>query len=273
LIVSTQTGFERRYQAPERDPIIEVDERLFLKSAARSFYVLEAFARSPRPLSLAEVAKGAKISKSAAQRVVQTLLVLGYLERSATGTGVVPGRRILDRSFDYLRSNPLIERATPILTELRKNTGERVDLSLFDDVTILYATRQQSKRETFYATLAGRRMPTFATAGGRAMLSLLDDRHVEDILRRSKLAPLTPKTLIDARLIRQRVEDARRDGYACVQEESLLGEIVIAAAVTRERTMPAGAIHIAGSLADWTADEFRRRFAPLVIEAARALSA
>ncbi len=116
-------------------------------------------------------------------------------------------------------------------------------------------------------------MPTFATAGGRAMLSLLDDRHVEDILRRSKLAPLTPKTLIDPRLIRQRIDDARRDGYACVQEESLLGEIVIAAAVTRERTMPAGAIHIAGSLADWTADEFRRRFAPLAIEAARALSA
>ncbi|WP_245898144.1 IclR family transcriptional regulator [Phreatobacter cathodiphilus] len=270
--MSTQQGFERRYQAPEREPIIEVDERLFLKSAARSFYVLEAFARSPRPLSLAEVAKGAKISKSAAQRVVQTLLVLGYLERSPTGTGVVPGRRILDRSFDYLRSNPLIERATPILTELRKTCGERVDLSLFDDVTILYAIRLQSKRETFYATLSGRRMPTFATAGGRAMLACLDDRHVDDIIRRSKLAPLTPKTLVDPALIRQRIEEARRDGYAYVQEEALMGEIVVAAAVVKERNMPAGAIHIAGSLADWSAEEFRKRFAPLAIEAARAMS-
>ena len=35
---------------------------------------------------------------------------------------------------------------------------------------------------------------------------------------------------------------------------------------------PIGAVHIAGSLSEWSVEDFRRRFAPLAIEAARAVS-
>ncbi len=141
-----------------------VDERLFLQSVARALDVLEAFAQSP-PKSLGEIAAATGVNKSAAQRIGQTLLARGYLERSENGR-LTLGRRLLDRSFDYLRSNPLVERATPVLMDLRKLTGERVDLSLFDEETTVYAIRLQSKRETFYATLPGRRIPTFLSSAG-----------------------------------------------------------------------------------------------------------
>ena len=39
------------------------------------------------------------------------------LERDAEDRGFVPGLRLLDRSFDYLRTNPMIERATAVLLE------------------------------------------------------------------------------------------------------------------------------------------------------------
>lgn len=248
-----------------------VDDRLFLQSVARALDVLEVFASSPRPMSLGELAQAAGTNKSATQRIAQTLLSRGYLERGRDG-GLIPGMRILDRSFDYLRTNPLIERAMPILVELRKVANERVDLSLFDDLTTIYAARLQSKRETFYATLAGRRVPTFASSGGRACLAQLPDETVDAILARSDRRPLTPKTLTEPAKIWRKVKEARRDGYAFATEEALIGEVVLSAAVLAGPGRPLGAVHIAGSLSEWSLEDFRRRFAPLAIEAARALS-
>jgi DNA-binding IclR family transcriptional regulator len=250
----------------------KVDERLFLKSVARTFKVLEAFGTLPHPLSLKELATAAGVDKSAAQRIAQTLLSLGYFERAPNDAGLLPGKRLLDRSFDYLRTNPLIERATPLLISLRETCHERVDLSLFDWTTIVYALRLQSKRETFYATLAGRRIPAFSSAGGRACLAMLPQHEAQEIIATSDRKPQTPKTITDPDLIWARVEMARADGYAYALEESLIGEVVIAAAITDARGRPVGAVHIAGSLSEWDEDEFRRCHSPLAIEAARALS-
>ena len=120
----------------------EADERLNLQSLGRALDVLEIYSVDPTPKSLGEIARLAGITKSAAQRVAQSLLSRGYLEHSAQG-GLAPGRILLERAFDYLRTNPLIERAAPILTDLRKMSGERVDLSLFDarhdNLAIVYA--------------------------------------------------------------------------------------------------------------------------------------
>ncbi|EAR52652.1 probable transcriptional regulator [Oceanicola granulosus HTCC2516] len=253
------------------DQADDVDNRLFLKSVARALHVLEAFGRHPHPLSLREIAEAAGIDKSAAQRVAQTLLTLGYLERAGNDAGLLPGKALLDRSFDYLRTNPLIERAAPVLSQLRATARERVDLSLFDGTTIIYAMRLQSKRETFYATLAGRRIPTFSSSGGRACLARLDEAEARDIVERCDRQAQTQKTITDVDAVMDKVREARADGYACALEESLIGEIVLSAAVTDLAGRPLGAIHIAGSLAEWDEDDFRRRFAPHAIAAAKAL--
>ena len=204
--------------------------------------------------------------------LAHTLQVLGYLERGPAGNGLMPGRQFLYRSFDYLRMNPLIERAMPVLNELRKTTHERVDLSLWDGTFIVYAIRLQSKRETFFATLIGRRIPTFSSSGGRAMLALMNDAEVEDIIARSDLRPTTQKTICDREGIWKKIEEARRDGCALAVEESLIGEVVVAAAVKGAEGEPLAAVHIAGSLSEWSVEEFRARFSPLAVEAARALS-
>ncbi|UOA20609.1 Pca regulon regulatory protein (plasmid) [Sulfitobacter indolifex] len=253
------------------DATNEVDSRLFLRSVARAFKVLEVFGDQPRPLSLRELAQAAGIDKSATQRVAQTLLALGYLEHAPNNAGLLPGKAVLDRSFDYLRTNSLIERAAPVLSQLRATARERVDLSLFDNETIIYAMRLQSKRETFYATLAGRRIPTFCTSGGRACLARLNEDRARTLIERSDRIPLTARTITDPIAIMEKVREARTDGYACALEETLIGEIVLSASIVDHRGHPLGAIHIAGSLAEWGEQEFRRRFAPHAIAAAKAL--
>ncbi|WP_228255725.1 IclR family transcriptional regulator [Pollutimonas thiosulfatoxidans] len=243
-----------------------------MKSVERTFLVLEAFGKAQHPLTLAEIAQLVGIDKSGAQRICYTLQALGYLERAHNGRGLVPGKKILERSFDYLRYNPLIERAAPILVNLRRDLQERVDLSLFDDLTVIYAYRLLSKRDFFYANLAGRRVPTFLSSGGRAIMAHLPDDEVNSILARSDLQPRTVKSTTDVKELWQCIKQARQDGYAVAVEQWLLGEIAIASAILDSKGRPIAAIHVSASLAEWTPEAFCHRIGPRVIEATRALS-
>ncbi|TCT00592.1 IclR family transcriptional regulator [Aquabacter spiritensis] len=257
-------------QPDEDSPAI--DQRQFVNSLGKGIAVLEAFSSHPGAMSLQEIADLAGLDKSTVQRMAYTLLQLGYLRKGLDGRGFCLGTKVLDRAFDFLRSWPLIERATPVLNELQLGSHERVDLSIFDDLTICYAIRRQSKRQTFYATLVGRRIPTFCSSGGRAIMARLSDGEVDSILRRSDLIALTPKTLTDPDAIREEVQRARREGFSLVHDESLIGEVAVACAVLDHRARPVAAVHIAGSLSEWSPESFAKRFSPLAAEAAGALS-
>lgn len=247
-------------------------DTLTLSSLERAFRVLEAFGTASSDLSAAEIAELTGFDKSAVQRFTHTLLQLGYLERHPKTRRFRLGKKTLDLTFHFLRLNPLVETATPALVELRRACGERVNLSLFDDTSIVYVIRQQSKREFFYSSLIGRRMPTFCTAGGRAILARLPPQEAAEIVGRSDLTPLTAKTITDPAAILQRVSQARADGFALAVEESSVGELTLGVALLDADGLPTAAIHIGASLGEWNPVDFAQRMAPLAIETARNLS-
>jgi DNA-binding IclR family transcriptional regulator len=245
---------------------------LYVKSIEKAFRVLNAFSTGTQYLGLTEIAQRCNLDKSAAQRFTHTLLRLGLLEKSAKTRRFALGKKVLEFSYNFLRTHPLIEAATPTLIELRKTCGERINLSLFDDTSILYAIRQQNKREFFYGSLTGRRTPVFCTAAGRAILARLPKSQVVDIISRSKLQPLTPKTIVDRKVIYAKIEEARTKGYAVSIEETTIGELVVGAAILDADGQPVAAIQIAASTSEWRPADFEKKFAPLTIETAQTLS-
>jgi len=250
----------------------ERTDSLFINSIAKGMRLLECFSELAQPLSLNEMVTRSGMDRSAVQRLAYTFVALGYLERGINGKGYVLGKKILERTFDYLRSVPLLERATPLIVDLQRESGERVELSLFDDLTIIFALRRQTKRQTYTTTLIGRRLATIHTASGRSIMAHLDDGQVDDILARSDSRPLTGKAVTDPDRIRTLVQQARSDGFSMASEESMLGEVTLASAVLDHEGRPIAAIDISGSLAEWTKEEFARRFAPLLMSATKALS-
>lgn len=260
---------QRKAAESARDGIEAGTDRLFIDALARGFRVLEAFAQGPRPMSLSELAALSGLDKSGVQRIVHTLVQIGYLEKQQDG--VMLGRKLLDRSFDFLRGNPIVQQAVPVLADLRRTIQERVDLSLFDDLTMHYVVRMQSKRDTLFAHLVGRRVPTFCTSGGRSVLSHLPDDRVMDILQRSDRRRLTPRTIVDIPEILAKIDEVRTSGYSVAIEQIMMGEVAVAAAVLDRQGAPIGAIHVSGSLAEWAPEEFIARAGPLVTAAAAGL--
>ncbi|ARC89785.1 IclR family transcriptional regulator [Rhodovulum sp. MB263] len=249
------------------------EDKLFVRAVGRTMRVLSAFHHASGPLSLSEIAARSKLDRSAVQRMVHTLVTLGYMRRSHDDRGYLPGIRLLDHTLDVLRLDPVVQKATPVLLELRKTVRERVDFSLYDETRLVYALRMQSKRETFYATLVGHSVPTFCTAGGRAVLSALSDDAARAVVMRSQLLKFTSKTVNDPDSILALIAQARSEGYAVVVDEFVQGEVAIGVAIADRDGVPLGAIHVAGSLSEWTRDAFVRHAAPVATEAARAVNA
>lgn len=247
------------------------DDHLFVQSLAKGMSILEAFRGAEGALSLSQLAARANLSRSAAQRIVHTFRKIGYLTLTEDGRGFRPDLPILDLTHDYLRLNPLVRRASPILLELRRNVRERVDLSLFDGQRMVYAARMQSKRETFFATLVGNSVPTFCTSGGWAVMAMLPDDEVDALLAACDYAPWTPRTLTDPELIRAQIALARQNGHALALEQILMGEVALGVAIPDAAGRPVAAIHIAASLSEWDPEEFRRSVAPLAAEAVRSI--
>jgi DNA-binding IclR family transcriptional regulator len=255
-----------------RDPTCFAGFIMSLKSSRKTLAVLEAFSRHGRPMSLGQAAKATGLDKSAVQRCAGTLVALGYLEHDADRRLRISSR-CLDLAFNFLRFHPLLPHAYPVLLKLHEETGERTNLSLFERSNLIYAVRIHGNRDfDFLSALIGRRMPVYSTAGGRAMLSKLPDAEVREILKESKLRLRTARTKTSLDDILTQVARARSSGYAVVTGESVTREIALAAAVTDGRGRPIAAIHVASSLEHWTAEDYSRRFAPLVAKAAANLS-
>ncbi|HEX5129098.1 MAG TPA: IclR family transcriptional regulator C-terminal domain-containing protein [Usitatibacter sp.] len=247
------------------------EDALYVGSLEKGLRVLGAFDAGRQFLTLREIAQACDMDKSAAQRFSHTLVQLGYLEKCGDTKRFSLGKKVLELSFNYLRASTLVEAASPVLIELQKASGQRVNLSLFDDTSIIYAIRQLSKREYYYSSLIGRRMPIYCTSGGRMMLAHLSKEEMNDILKRCEMKPITPRTIHEPARVRAKIAEAREKGYALTVEETVLGEQVVAGAIL-VGDKPVAAVHVAGSLGEFTPAQFEKKFAPLAAEAAHALN-
>ncbi|WP_138470706.1 IclR family transcriptional regulator [Poseidonocella sp. HB161398] len=263
------TGYVRR--PPAADAGAEGDP-LFVRAVGRAMSVLSAFHEAEHPLSLTEIARAADLDRSTAQRIVHTLRKLGYIARDRHDRGFVPGLRIYDHIFDAQRLDGLIQRAVPYLLDLRSTVNERVDLSLWDDTRLVYASRLQPKREVLHDLMVGLSVPVCSTSGGWAVLSRLPEAEARDIIRRSERKSYTPRTVTEEESILAKAREGLEMGYVIAIEQLLPGEIGIAAPVTDPSGRPVGGVTITALLSDWTPEEFERAMAPKLMQTVRALS-
>jgi DNA-binding IclR family transcriptional regulator len=234
--------------------------------------VLHAFGGERRALNLLEIAAAAGITKSSAQRFTTTLQQLGYLQRDVHTKRWILSPRVLTIGHGYLSGHALIDGATSHLLALNVATGESVSLSEPDDTQMVYVARFPGHRPFYIHMPIGRSLPMFCTAAGRAYLSRLPMEEVSEILDHSALRALTPTTVISKARILELVREARGLGYARANQECYRGDLTIGAAVMGQHGRPVAAINISGPTSRWTLEDLANRWAPLLMETARAAS-
>jgi DNA-binding IclR family transcriptional regulator len=245
---------------------------LYVHSVAKAMKVLTAFDGTKRHLALSEIASLTGLDLSATQRLTYTLVALGYLEKDPQSRQYELSPRLLDFTFHYLTSNELVSRATPYLQQLGAETEEATNLTVLDGTDIVFVFRIPSRKVFNAHVITGSRLPAYCTAPGLAMLAVLSDGEIDDILARTNLVAYTPFTVYKPLKIKERIAQIRVRGYAHTEEEYFVSDISTAAAIVNARGHGIGAVNIAVAKPRWDAARDERRFADLVVSTASAIS-
>jgi len=265
----TATGMMAEPEVRKPDPR---DSSLFVGSTEKTFQILHAFDGPHRQMPLSEIARAANLDRSAAQRLVYTLEVLGYLRRVHGTRNYALTPKLLQFSYNYLRANELIEKAFPYLLDISRSVGETTNLQELDGAEIVFVARFPGKHLVNIEFMVGSRLPAYYTASGTAILSRLSEEEREEILARTDLRPLTPYTVCDPDRLRARVREAGEKGYALLINETVMGDISVGAAITDEHGRAVAGLSISVPATRWTPEQVEQELARHVQVAAASIS-
>ena len=265
----TVAGVTAEPEAKKPDPR---ESSLFVGSTEKTFQILHAFDGPHRQMPLSEIARAANLDRSAAQRLVYTLEVLGYLRRVHGTRNYALTPKLLQFSYNYLRANELIEKAFPYLLDISRSVGETTNLQELDGAEIVFVARFPGKHLVNIEFMVGSRLPAYYTASGTAILSRLSEEEREEILARTDLRPLTPYTVCDPDRLRARVREAGEKGYALLINETVMGDISVGAAITDEHGRAVGGLSISVPATRWTPEQVEQELARHVQVAAASIS-
>jgi IclR family pca regulon transcriptional regulator len=238
----------------------------------KAFQVLEAFHGPHRMMTLADIARAAGLDRSATQRLVHTMEQLGYIRRAPDSPLYGLATKVLSLSYNYLRANDLIGRASPYLLDISRTLGETTNLQALDGHEIVFLARFNGKHLVNLDFAVGYRVPAVFTASGVAILSRMSEERRRQVLRDTPMTPVTPFTETRPKVLMARIEQAAERGFASVINQTVVGDISVAAAITDHRGEPVGAINISVATTRWTLEEAEAKLASHVQVAATSIS-
>jgi len=241
-------------------------EAHFVQSLERGLSVITAFGPRTPELTLSDVAKATGLTRAAARRFLLTLADLGYVRQEGKLFRLTP--KVLGLGYAFLSSVPLPAIAEPHLEWLAREVGESSSLSVLDGYDIVYVARVPTSRIMTVAINVGTRFPAYATSMGRVLLAGLDDDALDKHLSGLVLERFTSHTVASVDELRERVLDARRQGYALVDQELEHGLRSLAVPVRNRNGAVVAAVNVSSHISRVTREKARRELLPPLLRAA-----
>jgi IclR family pca regulon transcriptional regulator len=245
---------------------------LFVASVEKAFRVLVLFKASHAELGLSEVAAKSGIGKSAAQRFLYTLQMLGYLVQNPTTKSFRLSSKLFELSASYVPENLLREKAEVVLARANRECEETINLTILDGAEVTYIVRFLSKHVVSVNFPIGTKLPAFCTAPGRAILAFAEPAVVDAALARPLLVRRTEFTETDPAKLREILKQVKRQGYALADQEAFIGDISVAAPVMNGAGQVVAAVNIAVPFPRWSVAKAQRQLAPIVRTVAKDVS-
>ena len=202
-----------------------------VKTLRKALTILDTFASAERPLSVAEVAMRAGVTRPTAHRLAQTLLAEGYLSQDPRDGRIAPGYSVLRLAGSLLDTNRVRLESLPHLESMARESGERANLGILHRNQTLYlAGVEKPSLPTIY-TRFGKTTPAYSSAMGKAMLAFLPAAELETYLRSEPLVAYTDTTITDEAALRSELQTIREQCFALDRQEHVVGIACLASAI------------------------------------------
>lgn len=247
-------------------------DREIVHSALRLFEVLKAFNRNRPRMTLSEVAEATGLSRASARRFLLTLVQAGYAATDGKRFALTP--KLLELGQSILAAASIWDVARPILAQVSERLGESCFGAVLEGTDVLYVLHIPSSRHLVNVDLrVGSRTPAYCTSVGRVLLAGLSPDASDRVLEDSKPVARTPRTITKAAELRDKVRQARHQGWAVVDEELELGLRSLSVPLRGRDGVTLGAINVCGPSSRVPVEDLRTRFLPEMLDAAAQIQA
>ncbi|MFB5192304.1 IclR family transcriptional regulator [Alicyclobacillus fastidiosus] len=224
-----------------------------VRSVERALDILLCFAKSPRELSLSEIAREVGLHKSTAHRLLLSLQTKGFVRKQPGSDKYILGWSVLELLGNVYLSDELTTLALPEMTNLRDVTGETVSLYIRSGIERIRVQAVESNEPIRNVVAIGKKYPLYIGASGKVLLAFADEALVEEVFLREQI----PLDFAREDLLRQ-LDKIRIDGYAVSIQERDNGAAAIAAPVFGRNHECIAALSISGPVSRFTVDKMNQ---------------
>jgi IclR family pca regulon transcriptional regulator len=263
------TGLAMAATKPAAAPEAEDDQRNMVNSLAKGLRVLEAFTAERPELTLSEVGALAKLDPGTAFRMLNTLVMAGYVCRIPDSKRFRLTLKVTDLGLHAIGRADLREIARPILRSLVGEVNEAASLGVLDGADILYIERVRAGITRIGVDIRiGTTIPAFWSTIGEAMLAFLPPQELTRVLALQPRPGVFPHKPMKRDEIEASLKNVRECGYALRDSYFGSGLRVLAMPVLDVDNYPLAAISVAVPQIQMSSKEFRARALDAVRRAA-----
>lgn len=202
----------------------------FVPAVAKTLQILEVLAATKEPVTLPSLTEQTHLPKSSIYSILATLEMHQYIERDSANTFRL-GLRALQLGAAATLTTNLSQLFHEAARKIVKECGETVQLTILDQTEVIYVAREDGTQPVQLATNIGGRLPAYATASGKALLSALPNVSLEALFTGRSLPKLTERTISSLRQLEAELSVVRERGYAHDDQETSEGLECMAAPI------------------------------------------
>lgn len=226
------------------------ERKYWVPALERAHEVLHCIAARPSRLRMMDLVSETGINKSTMFSLLQTMETLHWVTREKGETYALgPVFATLGRA--YFSGIDLVAQFQRLAASAAERVGETAQLARLDGTHILYLAKKEAPAPVRLVSEPGMRIPAYATAMGKALLSQMPDERVRALFADAAFERFTEKTVSNVEALIAQLAQVRELGYAVDEEEVVNGIACIASAVKDPSGVPVAAVSFTMPLPRW----------------------
>jgi len=243
-----------------------------INSIFKAFRLIELYQEPNAEFTLTELTKKVNLSIGAAQRITNSLIILGYLAKDKKTKKYRLTPKWLPIGFNVLASLEIRKLALPHLKQLYKQTGATVSLAVRHGDDVIYLERLITQDLIGFNIRAGLKRPMYPNSMGKAILAFMAEEERDEIIGRSVFKNKEAMDSGEKDGIIKELDQIKEQGYAVNKVQYSGGALAISVPILNHKGVPIAGINI-GTPADHPPDKKKfNEYVQLLIRTGRAIS-
>jgi DNA-binding IclR family transcriptional regulator len=184
------------------------------QTLSRALVVLEAIGSGQTQWGIRELSREVGLNVATVFRIVSTLHTTGYLERDSDTQRYSLGPKIMKLAGQYKLQNSVASIAEKVFESFADRFQHNFYLGELCEYEVIYLISMDGRGPIRIAIEPGGSIELHTTALGKLLLAYQTDEYVKSFLKFKQLKSFTSRTITDADVLCNQIEEIRKRGFA-----------------------------------------------------------